>query len=306
MQTVKIRNPQFPAGVFAALFAVVLWAAAPLLIDLASAIPPVQLTAVTLLSGALATIPLSMGKSVPVRSLPARWSIVIYGLIPLLVLGAVGAYLFGLGMAPTAEAALVTYTWPVLFVVISQLLTQGRVAGAVLGGAAIAFLGAAVLLGPDALRNGVSGHFAGYALALLAGCCWAIYSWLCQITPVTLAPLMPTVFLIASAMAAGAGLISGTTVAAPDAGPLAAGITLGVGPYGLAMVSWDAALRAGPTGLVGSLAYGVPVLAAVFLVIAGVTTPGWQIPLAAVLVVAGSCMASKAPRDQSQRRAWQN
>ena len=297
MQTVKVQNPQFPAGLFAALFSVVLWAVAPLLIDLASAIPSVQLTAITLLSGAIATIPLSMGKRAPARSLSIRWCIVIYGVIPLLVLGAVGAYLFGLGMAPTAEAALVTYTWPVLFVVISQWLTPGRVAGAVLGGAAIAFFGAAVLLGPDAIRNGISGDFAGYGLALLAGCCWALYSWICQITPVSLAPLMPTIFLIASGAAAGVGLISGMTVAAPDLAPLAAGVTLGAGPYGLAMVSWDVALRAGPTGLVGSLAYGVPVLATFFLVVAGITSPDWRLPLAAILVVVGSVIASKRARD---------
>ena len=296
MQTVKVQNPQFPAGLFSALFAVVLWAAAPLLIDLASAIPPLQLTAITLLAGAVATIPLSLGKRAPARPLSPQWTLVIYGLIPLLVLGAVGAYLFGLGMAPTAEAALVTYTWPVLFVVVSQWLTRGRVAGAVLGGAAIAFFGAAVLLGPDAIRNGISGNFAGYGLALLAGCCWALYSWICQVTPVRLAPLMPTLFLIASGVAAAAGLMSGMTVTAPELAPLAAGITLGAGPYGLAMVSWDVALRAGPTGLVGSLAYGVPVLAAFFLVAAGVTTPGWDLPLAATLVVAGSLVASKGPR----------
>jgi drug/metabolite transporter (DMT)-like permease len=293
VQTIRLQYPQLPAGVIAALFAVVLWAAAPLLIDLAAAIPPMQLTSISLLAGAVATVPLSMGKRTPLRSLTQGWAAIIYGLIPLLVLGAVGAYVFGLGMAPTAEAALITYTWPVLFIIISQWLIHKRVLGSVLGGATIAFAGAAVLLGPDAIHNGISGHFAGYALALLAGCCWALYSWLCQITPVTLAPLMPIVFLIASAAAAGAGLVSGATVEPPGAGPLAAGIALGVGPYGLAMVSWDSALRAGATGLVGSLAYAVPVLAALFLVVAGTATPDWRLPLACLLVVAGSVMASR-------------
>ena len=293
MLSVRVQTPQFPAGLLAALFAVVLWASAPLLIDFASAIPPVQLTAITLLAGAVATLPLSNGRKTPIQSLAVGWSVVIYGVIPLLVLGAVGAYLFGLGMAPTAEAALVTYTWPVLFVVVSQWLAQGRVAGGVLAGAVIAFLGAALLLGPDAIRNGISGDVAGYGLALLAGCCWALYSWICQATPVSLAPRMPGIFLIASAVAAGTGLVSGMEVDFPHLPSLAAGLALGAGPYGLAMVSWDAALRAGPTGLVGSLAYGVPVLAACFLVLAGVTTPDWDLPLAATLVVAGSLVASK-------------
>jgi len=48
---------------------------------------------------------------------------------------------------------------------------------------------------------------------------------------------------------------------------------------------------------VGSLAYGVPVLAAAFLVIAGVTAPDWRLPLAALLVVAGSIVATMKRSD---------
>ncbi len=77
---------------------------------------------------------------------------------------------------------------------------------------------------------------------------------------------------------------------------MAACIALGLGPYGLAMVAWDLALRTGPTALIGSLAYAVPVLAAAFLVIAGVATPDWRLPLAATLVVAGSVVASFVSR----------
>ena len=62
--------------------------------------------------------------------------------------------------------------------------------------------------------------------------------------------------------------------------------------YGLAMAAWDLALRKGPTALVGSLAYAVPVLAALFLVLAGIAAPDWRLSLAAVLVVLGSLVAS--------------
>ncbi len=288
----SMTNP-LTISVLAALFAVTLWASAPLLVDLASAVPPFQLTSIALLSGAVAALPLSLRNRRSRQPVPWKWKPVIYLLVPLLVLGAVGAYLVGLGMAPTAEAALITYTWPVLFIVISQWLLHGRIAMSVLSGAIIAFAGAALLLAPEALENGFSGHMAGYGLALLAGCCWAIYSWICQAAPVAVAPIMPGLFLLASAGAVGAGTLSGSPATAPSAMALLAGMALGLGPYGLAMVAWDLALRSGPTGLIGSLAYGVPVLAALFLVLAGVAAPDWRLPGAAILVVAGAVVASR-------------
>ena len=285
-------------SIIAALVAVVLWAVAPLLVDAARSIPPFQLTTIALISGALAVLPMSFRGRDARRSVKVswQWKLVIFGLVPLLVLGAVGAYLAGLGMAPTAEASLITYTWPVMFILISQWAFHRRIALPVVAGALIAFSGAALLLGPEALSNGFSGNLTGYGLALLAGGCWALYSWICQATPVAIAPVMPGLFLLAGAGAAAADTVSGSAHALPSGTALAAGVALGLGPYGLAMVAWDLALRKGPTALVGSLAYAVPVLAALFLVLAGIAAPDWRLPLAAILVVLGSLVASSRRR----------
>lgn len=295
-----ITKPSRPLfiSIIAALFAVVLWAGAPLLVDLASSVPPFQLTAIALLSGAIAALPTSirtrrnLGRQQANAPISLKWKLAIYGLVPALILGAVGGYLTGVGMAPTAEAALITYTWPVMFIVMSQWLFHHRLPLPVLCGALIAFSGAAVLLSPEAGGAGFSQYMAGYALALMAGCCWALYSWVCQAAPVAIAPVMPSLFLLAALGAAIADVLSGSAFGLPSSLALVAGVALGVGPYGLAMVAWDLALRNGPAALVGSLAYGVPVLAATFLVIAGVAAPDWRLPLAALLVVVGSIVAS--------------
>lgn len=281
------------AGIMPALLAVVLWSLAPLLVELAHSIPPLRLTALALLAGALGALPMS-GRAGGLRvPLSWRWRGALYGLMPLLVLGAVGAYLGGLGMAPTAEAALITYTWPIMFVVLSQWTLRGCVPLSVLVGAVVAFSGAALLLAPGGSSGGLSGHLAGYLLALLAGCCWALYSWLGQAAPVPLAPLMPRLFLLASLIAGAASLLVEGRAVMPSDEALLAGLALGLGPYGVAMVAWDRALRCGHAGLVGSLAYGVPVLAALFLVVGGAATPDWRLPAAAVLVVLGCARASR-------------
>lgn len=299
-----MRIPKHPlplpntASIIAALFAVVLWACAPLLVNLAHSIPPFQLTSIALISGAIAVFPMSLRgrRQRAPQTISWKWKLVIFGLVPVLVLGAVGAYLVGLGIAPTAEASLITYTWPVMFILISQWLFHRHIALPVIAGAFIAFSGAALLLGPEALNNGFSGNMVGYGLALLAGLCWALYSWICQATPVAIAPVMPGLFLLAGAGAAAADTVAGSATVMPSTSALAAGIALGLGPYGLAMVAWDLALRKGPTALVGSLAYAVPVLAALFLVLAGIAAPDWRLPLAALLVVLGSLVASSRRR----------
>jgi drug/metabolite transporter (DMT)-like permease len=302
---IALHQPLY-VSVFAALVAVVLWAIAPLLVDIASAVPPFRLATIALLSGAVAALPTTLCKRKKAQIKPMqltlsfKWKLVIYGLVPALIFGAVASYLVGMGKAPAAEAALITYTWPILFIVLSQWMFHRRIPLPVIVGAGIAFCGAAVLIGPDSLGSGASAHYSGYALALLAACCWALYSWICQAAPVAITPLMPLLFLVAGAGAATADTLAGSAPGMPTGGALLAGIALGLGPYGLAMVAWDLALRTGPTALIGSLAYAVPVLAAVLLVVAGIAAPDWRLPVAALLVVAGSLVASmKYGRQQS-------
>lgn len=99
--------------------------------------------------------------------------------------------------------------------------------------------------------------------------------------------------MIACAVATCASLIMEGTFIMPQGETLLAGIALGLGPYGIAMVAWDKALRFGQASLVGSLAYGVPILAALLLVLAGVSVFDWRLPTAALLVVVGCLKASR-------------
>ncbi|WP_417862182.1 DMT family transporter [Vreelandella venusta] len=284
-----VISPRY--SVCAALVAVMLWSIAPLLAALAQDTSPLQLSALTLLAGALATLPLS--RRVNIAACRPHWKISVWLGLPLLIVGAVSSYYIGMRLAPAAEAALITYTWPVLFVLLSQWSRFGRLHIASATGALIAFSGAAILLLPQALSGGFGGAASGYGLALLAACCWALYSWLGQVAPVPLTPLLPRLLMIACAVATCASLIMEGTFIMPQGETLLAGIALGLGPYGIAMVAWDKALRFGQASLVGSLAYGVPILAALLLVLAGVSVLDWRLPTAALLVVVGCLKASR-------------
>ncbi|WP_017431270.1 DMT family transporter [Vreelandella jeotgali] len=278
-------------SIAAALVAVVLWSAAPLLAEQARGLAPLPLAALTLLAGSLATMPLSRRQ--PTGGLALRWQLAIWVGLPLLTMGAVSSYFIGMRLAPASDAALITYTWPVLFILLSQWLTFGRVRFSSVLGAMIAFAGAALLMAPEG-GNSSQGSLAGYGFAMLAAVCWALYSWLCQATPVTLTPLMPRILLIASALTAAIFLpFAQGGITLPDTGTLLAGLAIGLGPFGIAMVAWDKALRFGKASLIGSLAYGVPVLAAAFLVLAGMSVLDWRLPIAGALVVGGCLQAGR-------------
>ena len=281
----------FPVSILAAVVAIALWATAPLLAEQARSASPLSLTTLTLLAGALATLPL--GKSHAQRANSLGWRFSLWLGVPLLILGAVSSYFVGMRQAPASEAALITYTWPVLFVLLSQWTQLGRIRLRSLSGAMIAFAGAALLMLPE---QGVAVNDAslkGYGFAFLAACCWALYSWVGQASPIMLTPYLPRLLLIASLLSALASLALEGRLSVPSDSALWAGIALGLGPFGIAMVAWDKALRGGPSATIGSLAYGVPILAAALLVITGATPLNWQLPLAGLLVVSGCLQASR-------------
>ncbi|MCL7929624.1 DMT family transporter [Halomonas llamarensis] len=278
-------------GIPAALIAVALWSSAPLLAEQARSVSPLMLTTLTLFAGALSTLPLSRRTST--AHLNLGWCLIIWLGMPLIILGAVGSYFIGMRIAPAAEAALITYTWPVLFVLLSQWTRLGRIRLKSLTGALIAFSGAALLLAPQADASAPLASLPGYGFALLAALCWALYSWLGQAAPTSLTPQLPRLLLTATLMSGTATLWFEGGITLPNQTALAAGTALGLGPFGIAMVAWDKALRHGRASVVGSLAYGVPLLAAALLVIAGISPLDWRLPLAAMLVIAGCVQASR-------------
>lgn len=281
-------------GVLPGLVAVVLWSLAPVLANLAQRMPPLQLTALCLLVAAVTTWP--VGRLVTrQQGLVAAVGMRVWALAPLLVIGALGFYFLALRLAPPAEAALVTYTWPVLFVIAAELAHARRVRLPSIAGAALAFAGAGLVLMP---AQGVSGDipWLGYGSAFASGTCWASFSLLARQQPVPLAGLMPRLFGIGAAVAGlGHGVFEVSMWPVPF--DMAVSIALiGLGPYGLAFLAWDMALRRGRSATVGTLAYAVPVLSAVLLVATGMATADWRLPVAAFGVVLGCAIAGRPPR----------
>lgn len=276
-------------GALPAAAAVVLWSLSPTLGELAHAVPPLQLTALCFAVASVMTAPvvyrngLTPGTGIGVGS-------PIWLLAPLLMVGAVGCYFWGLARAPAGNVTLVTYVWPVLFVVVSEVLALGRVRLPVIFGCLLAFAGAGLLLISEGAA--LQASWAGYAAGVLSGMSWAAFSLFARRQAVPLTRLLPVLFMLAALWGALAhGLTEPTlwTLARREALWI---VLIGAGPYGVAFLFWDCALRRGPGAMVGTMAYAVPVLSAAVLLITGFAVLRWQLPVAAAMVMTGCTVAS--------------
>jgi drug/metabolite transporter (DMT)-like permease len=262
-----------------ALGAILLWASFATLVRYAGTAPPLFLTGFALCCGSLASLH-------RVREWRVPAPVFGFGVASLFLYHACLVAAFRL--APIAEANLLNYLWPLLIVVLAACgpagagLLKRQVAGCVL-----AFAGCVLVIAPSAAGL-ANGHLGGYALALAAALCWAVYS----VAPAHMAPYSSWA---TGAFCLGAGLLGLAAHALfeapyrPAAGELAAIAAIGIGPLGLSFVLWDRAMRTGRASTIGSLSYLTPVLSTLSLALSGAIAAGawWRLLPALFLVLAG-------------------
>lgn len=285
------------------LAAIALWSTLASLTALAGPIPPFQLAAITFGIGAVTGV---VGQALAGRPLSQ-----IVGAPPgALVLGVAGLlgyhalYFIALQTAPSIEANVINYLWPLLIVVFSAFLpaqaggrrlTIWHVAGAL-----TAFAGALVAVAGPAAYDGAHGLGRGHLAALGAAVVWAAYS-----VSSRLYPEVPSASVIAAsaltALGAAAIHLGFETTRWPDSGTawlvLAA---MGLGPVGLAFTLWDGAVKHGDIRLVGVISYATPLLSNALLAALGLGQAGPLLWLAVLLVTLGAVIAA---RDQFGARS---
>lgn len=262
-----------------ALGAILLWASFATLVHYAGAAPPLLLTGVALCCGSFASV-----------HKWREWRVTA----PVFGFGVASLFLYhaclvaAFRLAPIAEANLLNYLWPLLIVMLAAYGPAGAgLPPRQLAGCALAFAGCAVVIGPS--WSGLSGaHLGGYALALLAALCWAVYS----VAPACMAPYSSWA---TGGFCLGAGLLALGAHALleapyrPSAREFAAMATIGIGPLGLSFVLWDRAMRSGRASTIGSISYLTPVLSTLSLAVTGAVggDAAWRLAPALALVMAG-------------------
>jgi drug/metabolite transporter (DMT)-like permease len=218
-----------------------------------------------------------------------------------LLLGVCGLFGFhfllflALRFAPSVEANLVNYLWPLLIVLFTPLLLPGwRLAPRHVGGAVIGFAGAALAIGatPTTLTPTA---ILGFAFASGSAVVWACYSLLSRRVP-HFSSWAIGGFALASGLLALAFHALFEAPAMMRGGDAWLLLLLGLGPMGTAFYLWDIAMKRGDPRVIGVLAYATPLMSTALLVaVAGrALTPA--LAIATLLVVAAAVIACRTPR----------
>jgi len=268
--------------------AILLWSGLPLLTAASSTMPPFQMTAVTFAIGGFCGL-IVLAVRGELKQLQQDWRAWLVGAGGLFLYHAL--YFAALRSAPPAEASLVNHLWPLLIVLFSALLPGERLAARHVIGVLVSFTGLLALFwGKDI---SVSALQSGHVLALAAAFTWAAYSLLSRRLTYVPSGSVAGFCLATAAMAALMHFASEETVWPQVTVEWSALLALGLGPVGAAFFLWDHGVKHGDIRLIGTLAYAAPVLATIWLVLAGFTEPSLALGLACVMIVGGAFIASR-------------
>lgn len=272
----------------AALGAVVLWGSLAVLGVSLSHLPPFLLTGLGLLIGSLVSLPLSKFRLRDLKVSKKALAIGVYGLF-----GYHAALFAGLQNAPSVQANLVNYLWPLLIVVLAPLFIQGttlKLRHVVAGVVGFVGAGLAILSGTEL----VSGFAIGYVFAFFGAIFWSTYSLLSKALAIKTAAI-GTFGFVSGLLALAAHLVFEplTQIALLD-WPLL--LALGLGPLGMSFYLWNYALKTGNPQRVGLIAFLTPLLSTTLLLLVTDTPLSPLLALAAVLIFAAAFAGSRAPK----------
>ena len=282
------------AATLSGLLAILLWSSLALLTTATDGLPPFQVLALgfgfAAVFGFVRTALRGSKGWKELRQPPSALALTTTALF-----GYHALYFIALKRAPTVEANLLNYLWPLLIVLFAGFLPgvhvhRGQWIGTLLG------LVAAVILVTHGTGIAVKREYmAGYLAALGAAVIWAAYSVLNR----RHAQVPSAAITVACALVAVLGALTHFAFeqsVMPSPGQLAVLLLMGLGPVGAAFLLWDHGTKHGDIALLGSLSYLAPLLSTLLLVLAGRAAPHWSQALAIGLLLLGAWFSVRTPR----------
>jgi drug/metabolite transporter (DMT)-like permease len=268
-----------------ALGAIALWASLATLGVSLGHVPPFLLTGLALVIGSMPAWPLARQWRMPLSTL----ALGIYGLF-----GYHFLLFMALRHAPPVEANLVNYLWPLLIVLLAPLLLPGlRLRPAHAAAGLVGFAGAAIaILGAGTSSSGWSW---GYLAALASALMWASYSLLTRrVAPFNTAAI-GLFGLVSGLLSLVCHFALESRVSLTSGDWIRIGI-MGLGPLGAAFFLWDKALKLGDPRQIGVLSYITPLASTLMLMIVSGQPFGWNIALAAALIIGAALVGTRGPQ----------
>lgn len=269
--------------------AVLLWSSLAVLTTATGTLPPFQLLAMGFGVAGLAGCawflrPGGEGLAALRQPLPAA----ALGIAALF--GYHALYFIALKNAPTVEANLLNYLWPLLIVVFAALLGGTRVRGAQWVGTFLGLAAALLLVSRGGAVDIDPAYVPGYLAALGAALTWALYSVLNRRFASVPSSAMAGSCLAVAVLGAIVHLGFERTVVPTGAQWLAI-VAIGLGPTGIAFLLWDVGTKRGDIAVLGTLSYAAPLLSTGLLLAFGQARPNWTQAVAVGLLLSGAVLS---------------
>ena len=267
--------------------AILLWSFLAVLSRRAASVPPFQLVCMSFgVSAIVGLVCLAItGRAGELRQPVAVW---LHGVGGLFCYHAL--YFASLGQAPPATANLINYFWPLLLVLLSALASDRGLSWRQIAGACIAGSGCALLLWGDVAFPPDAA--AGYALAAGGAVVWAVYSILARRFAAAPVGVMAGLCSVTAMLAGLSQAFIGGFVM-PEGSVWADVVVMGLGPVGAAFALWDVGMKRGDQRLLGTMAFGTPVLSTLILGMADYAPFTGTLAIAAAMVAAGGLIAGR-------------
>lgn len=271
---------------------VLFWGLSAWLRILAIEIPPLELTGIALAGAAVSSLLLSGPRSA-IRVVGKHpwymWFVTAGSLI-----GSAVFFFIALAHAPAARVVVITYCWPLLFAISSDLYSHRRPAPLTFVALLIGLAGVAIMNGAGQAPS--AQVWLGYAASLVSGLCWVVYSLFVQVYSRPLTSAYPVMFALGAVVTLGLLAVMGGLVWPHSVTAWAASIVLGVGPYGLGFLAWGYVVRRGNPRIVPVLPYAVPAVSAIILVLVGQTQLTLSLLAGCALVTTACLLSTRARR----------
>ncbi len=281
---------QSTKGNLSGVFAILLWSTLASLTVLTGKIPPFQLVSLSFFIAFFIGLVLwkreKRGVWIHLKLPLKNWIVGIVGLF-----GYHFFYFLALQNAPTLEANLINYLWPLFIVLFSAFLPGIRLRWFHVVGVCLGLFGVIVLVGADKGFSFSAEYAKGYFYAFLCALSWSSYSVLSKYfgkVPVS----SVGAFCGATAILALIFHLMFEPTVIPDIKNFIAIIFLGLGPVGGAFYLWDFGVKNGDIQMLGTFSYATPLLSTIFLVLFGLAKSNGYIWVACLFIVLGSIIAS--------------
>jgi drug/metabolite transporter (DMT)-like permease len=271
--------------------AIAMWALLALLTDFAGDIPAFQLTAMTFAIAALGggtSWLFRPGAWNALKLPPVAWAVGVGGLF-----GYHFVYFTALANAPTVDASLIAYLWPLFIVLGSSLMPGERLKWHHVAGALLGLAGAALIVTKGGSVSFEAQYTFGYLMAFGCALLWSAYSLMSRRLSAVPTDAV-TGFCAATAILAFVCHMAFETTVWPAGGTQWTAIAmLGLLPVGAAFFAWDYGVKRGNIQILGAASYASPLLSTLVLVLAGKAALTAPVALACFLITFGAVLASK-------------